>query len=133
MHWGEIKIALCGSLYPLGKGSEHGLRPSPDQASSRDSRAAVHAFGPITLFCLKHNPHLPALPQTPYLVTDQIPLLLIVVLPQEPGLVRGQVHGALRREPKSAELNAPPTRRREKLDYAYLSLWDLQFTLILNC
>lgn len=133
MHWEEIKIALCGNLYPLGKGSEQGLRPSPGQASSRDSRAAVHAFGPATLFCLKHNPHLPALPQIPYLVTDQIPLLLIVVLPQEPGLVRGQVHGALRREPKSIGLNPSPTRRREKLDYAYLSLQDPQFTLKLDC
>lgn len=50
-----------------------------------------------------------SLPQAPYLVTDQIPLLLIVILPQEPGLVGGQVHGALRREPESMGLNAPHT------------------------
>lgn len=53
---------------------------------------------------LRH-PGLPSVPLTlllcpptsllPYLVTDEIPLLLVVVLPQKPRLVRGQVHGAL--------------------------------------
>lgn len=34
-------------------------------------------------------------PQAPHLVTDEVPLLLVVVLAQEPGFVRGQVHRAL--------------------------------------
>ena len=35
----------------------------------------------------------------PHLVTNEVPFLLIVILPQETGLVRREVHGALRRKP----------------------------------
>lgn len=69
----------------------------------------------MPLFLLPVQPKtqapLPALPPTLYLVTDQIPLLLIVVLPQEPGLVRREVHGALRREPELMGLKAPCTQK----------------------
>lgn len=37
----------------------------------------------------------PMVPQAPHLVTDEVPLLLIVILAQEPGFVGGQVHRAL--------------------------------------
>lgn len=99
---------------PLGTRSEHGLRPSPGQGFSKDPRAAVSAFGLAALSSPRHNPYSWASPQTPYLVTDQIPLLLIVILPQEPGLVGRQVHGALRREPESTGLKTPYTQRRER-------------------
>lgn len=43
-------------------------------------------------------PDLTKLMPSSYLVTDQIPLLFVVILPQQPGLVRRQVHRTLRRE-----------------------------------
>lgn len=127
-HWEEIKTALCGSergtqppspvsvSSPPGIGPEHGLRPSPDLTSERAT-----VLLPLASSSPRRNARLPAPPLTPYLVTDQIPLLLIVILPQKPGLVGRQVHGALRREPESMGLNAPPTWRREQQDYAHIS------------
>lgn len=43
-------------------------------------------------------PDLAKLMPSSYLVADEVPLLLAVILSQQPGLVRRQVHGALRRE-----------------------------------
>jgi hypothetical protein len=64
------------------------------------ARASVDAFGLAALSSLTQIPTSLLFP-SPYLVTDQIPFLLIVILPQKPGLVRRQIHGALRKEPES--------------------------------
>lgn len=47
-------------------------------------------------------------PEAPYLVTDELPLLLVVVLPQEPGFVGRQVHGILWRDRNIVRDQAQP-------------------------
>lgn len=43
-------------------------------------------------------------PQPPHLVTDELPLLLIVILSQQPGFVRRQVHRILQGERKEHQV-----------------------------
>lgn len=55
-------------------------------------------------------------PGRPYLVADELPLLLVVVLPQQPGFVGRQVHRILQGEKESQREGPQRARAREESD-----------------
>lgn len=144
-HWKKSRQLFVGARGELGllalsllresswKRKWTQMRPSLGQGSSRDPELHSMSLAPQPYLAQGTTPHLPPLSETPYLVTDQIPLLLIVILPQKPGLVWRQVHGALRREPESTRLKPPLIWKRERLDRPHLSATGpSDFTLTLH-
>lgn len=74
------------------------LRPGHTKLMPSSCQAHAKLRRGHTSSCQAHAKLIPS----SYLVTDQIPLLLVVILSQQPGLVRRQVHRTLRRDSELA-------------------------------